>query len=305
MQDSMYGYMKPGLVHFKAFPELMQSHATYVETLRTICEDDFWTAVEIGPCKDTRDRDIARKMLAVSHLTVAYATQPTAFPMKLNPHAFDPAERKRVLHIIKKCVDEAYEFGASFFRISSGKDPGDEKRPEAKKYFIDFLYEICRYTKQHGDMVVTLKIFDRDIEKEFLIGHFADAAEVARPVADEFDNFGLLSDLSHFPLLKEKPEKAIPLVKDFFLHFHIGNCVVEDRKHFLYGDLQPRFGVPGGSLDTKDVCHYFKVLLKHGLLNKDNPPIVSAEVRPLLAEETSALIIANTKRVIREAWAHA
>jgi hypothetical protein len=47
------------------------------------------------------------------------------------------------------------------------------------------------------------------------------------------------------------------------------------------------------------------VLLKHGLLNKQNPPVVSAEVRPLLAEETSELVIANTKRVIREAWAHA
>jgi sugar phosphate isomerase/epimerase len=305
MQDSMYGYMKPGLVHFKAFPELMQSHARYVETLRIICEDDFWTAVEIGPCKDTRDRDIARKMLEVSHLTVAYATQPTAFPMKLNPHDFDPAERKRVLNIIKHCVDEAYEFGAQFLRISSGKDPGDEKRKDAKRHFIDFMNEICRYTKANGDMMVTLKIFDRDIDKQFLIGHFADAAEVARPVATEFDNFGLLSDLSHFPLLNETPEEAIPLVKDFFLHFHIGNCVVKDKKHFLYGDLQPRFGVPGGSLDTKDVANYFKVLLQHGLLNKDNPPLVSAEVRPLLAEETSTLIIANTKRVIRQAWAQA
>jgi sugar phosphate isomerase/epimerase len=305
MQESMYGYMKPGLVHFKAFPELMQSHARYVETLRIICEDDFWTAVEIGPCRDTRDRDIARKMLEVSHLTVAYATQPTAFPMKLNPHDFDAAERKRVLNIIKHCVDEAYEFGAQYFRISSGKDPGDAKRPDAKRHFVDFMHEICRYTKDNGDMVVTLKIFDRDIDKCFLVGHFADAAEVARPVAAEWDNFGLLSDMSHFPLLNETPEEAIPLIKDYFLHFHIGNCVVKDKKHFLYGDLQPRFGVPGGSMDTKDVAHYFRVLLEHGLLKKDNPPLVSAEVRPLLAEETSALVIANTKRVIREAWAQA
>lgn len=305
MQDSIYGYMKLGLVHFKAYPELMQSHATYVDTLRRIAEDDFWTAVEVGPCKDKRDRHIASRILEVSHMTVGYATQPTAFPMKLNPHAFDPAERQRVLGIIKGCVDEAYELGAQFFRISSGKDPGDEKRHDAKRYFIDFMSEICRYVQENGDMVVTLKIFDRDIDKKFLIGHFADAAEVARPIADEFNNFGVLSDLSHFPLLKETPEEAIPLVKDFFMHFHIGNCVVDDKKHFLYGDLQPRFGVPGGSLDTADVSNYFKVLLKHGLLNKQNPPVVSAEVRPLLAEETSELVIANTKRVIREAWAHA
>jgi len=73
----------------------------------------------------------------------------------------------------------------------------------------------------------------------------------------------------------------------------------------LYGDLQPRFGVPGGCINTADVRDYFKVLLEHGLLNPEDPPVVSAEVRPLLAEETSALVIANAKRVYREAWAQA
>ena len=100
MQDSMYAYMKPGLVHFKAYPQVMQGR-DYVATLEKICEDDFWTAVELGPVKDTRERDKARKMLEVSHLTVCYATQPTILPMKLNPHHFDAAERGRVLRIIK------------------------------------------------------------------------------------------------------------------------------------------------------------------------------------------------------------
>ena len=88
------------------------------------------------------------------------------------------------------------------------------------------------------------------------------------------------------------------------MHFHIGNCVVE-KQHFLYGDLQRRFGVPGDSIDTPQVRDYFRTLLKHGLLNTDNPPVLSTEVRPLLAEETSALVIANAKRVIRQAWAQA
>jgi hypothetical protein len=63
----------------------------------------------------------------------------------------------------------------------------DEKRPEAKRHFVDFMYEVCRYAKHHGDIVVTLKIFDRDVDRHFLIGHFADAAEVAWPVAAECD----------------------------------------------------------------------------------------------------------------------
>jgi hypothetical protein len=53
------------------------------------------------------------------------------------------------------------------------------------------------------------------------------------------------------------------------------------------------------------VRDYFRLLLDRGLLNKENPPVLSTEVRPLLAEETSGLVIANAKRVIREAWAQA
>lgn len=305
MKESLYAYMKPGLVHFKAYPQVMEGRSReYVETLEKVCEDDFWTAIEVGPVKDTQQRDIARKMLEVAHMTVAYATQPTILGQKLNPHHFDAGERARVLRIVKNCVDEAYQLGASFFRVMSGKDPGEQKRPEAMKLFEDFLHQVCDYVKSQGDMKVTLKVFDRDIDKCALIGTFADTRTVAKPVADSHANFGVLADLSHFPLLREDPKEAIAKVKDMFMHFHIGNCVVE-KGHFLYGDLQPRFGVPGGSIDTPQVRDYFRVLLGYGLLNTENPPVVSTEVRPLLAEETSALVIANAKRVIREAWAQA
>ena len=71
-----------------------------------------------------------------------------------------------------------------------------------------------------------MKVFDYDIDKCFLIGHFKDAADVAAEVHKEFKNFGVLADLSHFPLLRETPEESLPLVKRFPMHFHIGNCLV-------------------------------------------------------------------------------
>ena len=204
---------------------------------------------------------------------------------------------------MKSGIEEAYQLGASCVRVLSGKDPGDEKREDAKKIFTDTLRELCEYTRELGDIQLYLKIFDRDIDKKSLIGHFRDAADVAEKVYKDFKNFGILSDLSHFPLLKEKPEEAIPLVMKYPMHFHIGNCVMRDRKHFLYGDLQPRFGIPEGELDTPDVRDYFKLLLELKLLNPENKPVMSVEVRPLLAEEYSEIIIANAKRVIKEAWA--
>jgi sugar phosphate isomerase/epimerase len=300
---SLYRHMRLGIVHFKAFPEVEFGQGSMLETLKKIAEDDFFTAVEIGPSRDVRIRNQVRQLLEVSHLTVCYATQPTILGGKLNPNALDPAERRRALRALKNCVDEAYDVGASWVRLLSGKDHGDAKRDEAKKVFKETLREVLDYAKQEGDMRFTLKIFDRDVDKCSLIGHFTDAAEIARELCPEYPNFGLLADLSHFPLLRERPEDAIPLVKQFPLHFHLGNCVMRDRRHPAYGDLQPRFGIPGGEVDVPEVRNYFRLLLDHGLLNPEDPPVVSAEVRPLLAEEYSEIIIANAKRVIRQAWA--
>jgi sugar phosphate isomerase/epimerase len=300
---SIYKYMYLGIVHFKAFPQCVGGQGPILETLRKIAEDDFWTAVEVGWMKDVKVRHEASKLLEVSHLKVCYATQPRILGQKLNPSAFDATVRAKAIDNVKRGIDEAYQLGASSVRVLSGKDPGEEKREEAKRIFIDTLKEWCEYAQQQGDIKIYMKIFDRDIDKAALIGHFKDAADVAKEVYKEYKNFGVLSDLSHFPLLRESPAEAIPLVMKYPMHFHIGNCVVADKKHFLYGDLQPRFGVAGGELDTPDVRDYFRLLLENNLLNPDDKPVVSAEVRPLLAEESSELILANAKRVIKEAWA--
>jgi sugar phosphate isomerase/epimerase len=152
-------------------------------------------------------------------------------------------------------------------------------------------------------MGIYMKVFDKDIDKCFLIGDFQDAADVAAEVHKEFKNFGVLADLSHFALLRTTPEEAIPLVKKYPMHFHFGSAAFRDKRHPGYGDLQPRFGMPGGEVDTPQVRDYFRLLLDLKLLNPENRPVLSAEVRPLLAEETSEVVIANTKRVIKEAWA--
>src|SRR5574337_153437 len=292
---SLYAHMKLGIVHFKAFPEMEFGQGSILDTLKKIAEDDFFTAVEIGPARDIRIRNQVRNLLEVSHLTVCYATQPTVLGGKLNPNSLDPAERRRAVSALKNCIDEAYDVGASWARLLSGKDPGDAKRDEAKKVFKESLREVLDYAKQEGEMRFTLKIFDRHVDKCSLIGHFADAAEIARELCPEYPNFGLLADLSHFPLLGERPEDAIPLIKQFPLHFHLGNCVMRDRRHPAHGDLQPRFGIPGGEVDVPEVRSYFRLLLDHGLLNPQDPPVVSVEVRPLLAEEYPEIIIANAR----------
>jgi sugar phosphate isomerase/epimerase len=302
MTISMYQKMRVGVVHFKAFPGLESGEGPLAATLEKICADDFWTAVEVGWMKDYRERNTCRMLLDQAHLSVAYATQPRILGNKLNLNAFDANERGRAISAVKNCVDEAYDLGAEVVRIISGKDPGDAKRAEAKKLLIDSIHQILEYAKEEGSMNFTLKIFDRDIDKMNLIGHFSDAVDIANAIAPSNPNFGLLADLSHFPLLNEKADEAIPLIKDYLWSAHLGNCVFRDRKHPAYGDIQPRFGVPGGEIDTEEVTAFFDILEDNGFFRQAKRPIVSAEVRPVLAGETSDIILANAKRVIRDAW---
>jgi len=43
-------------------------------------------------------------------------------------------------------------------------------------------------------------------------------------------------------------------------------------------------GIIGGENDVKELTEFLKVLLDIGLLNYQNPPIVSFEVKPLVGE---------------------
>lgn len=306
MERNIYSYLEPGLVSFKAFPKTMRGKGPIVESIREIALDDFFTAVDIGRIDDLKDQDEIRKILRVSHLEVAYGTQPTVFPMKLNLNSFDASERKYAIHKIKDCIEEAKFLGARWLRIPAGKDPGPEKRENAKRLLVKSLKKICAYAKERADITVTLKIFDRKVDKESLIGYFDDAKDVADEVANDHDNFGLLVDLSHFPLLEgESPRKSIPKIQEHLVALHIGNAVVQDKDSPVYGDLQPRFGIEGGENDVDELIEFFRVLLEIDFLNpqRDPKPLMCAEVRPVLAEEGSQLVIANTKRVIKKAWA--
>ena len=148
--SSIYRFMKLGIVHFKAFPECVRGEGPYIETLKKIVEDDFWTAVEVGMVSDVKVRNEARKLLEVSHLEVCYATQPKVLSNKLNLNALDKGERAKAVSSVKSAVDEAYDLGASWVRLISGKDPGEEKREEAKAILIDSISEIIEYANEQG-----------------------------------------------------------------------------------------------------------------------------------------------------------
>jgi len=123
MQDSMYKFMKVGLIHFMAYPQVMKGEGPIIETLQKIAEDDFFTAVEVSWIRDAKIRQKAKKLLEVSHLTVAYGAQTLLLVKKLNLNSFNEAERQEAVNEVKAGVNEAYEIGAKSFAFLSGTDP--------------------------------------------------------------------------------------------------------------------------------------------------------------------------------------
>lgn len=108
-----------------------------MDSLAKLCEDTFFSAIEVGWIKDPRVRDQARQILEQSHVEVCYATQPAMFSQKLSLNAFDPEARRRAVNQVKNCLREAEQLGARWVRLTAGKDPGPERHAEAKKLLVD------------------------------------------------------------------------------------------------------------------------------------------------------------------------
>ena len=294
--------MKVGIIHFMIYPETMKGEGPILETLQKICQDDFFSAIEISWMKDPEIRKKARAMLEQSGLTVAYGAQPTLLVNKFNVNSLDTTERKKVVDFLKERISEAEELGAKAVAILSGADPGPEKREDAKKALVASLVELSNFANTKN-LKFVLETFDRDIDKKCLMGPSDEAALIAREVRNECKNFGLMVDLSHMPLLHETPKQSLSAVKDYLVHVHMGNAIMRDKTAVGYGDQHPRFGISTGENGVDQLTDFLKCLLKVGYIGKktDSLPIVSFEVKPLPGENPEVLI-ANSKRALRDAW---
>ncbi len=300
MNDSLRSYMRVGLIHFMAYPSVMKGEGPIEETFRKIAVDDYFEAVEITWIKDPEVRKRVRKMIDTSHIDVAYGAQPRLLTTGMNINDLDEAARRKAVASLKEGIDEACEMGAKGFAFLSGKYDAD-RQEAAYRALVASTRELCAYAKSKGGIKVALEVFDFDVDKKSLIGPVALAKRYAEEIRAEYDNFGLMVDLSHIPLLHETAAESLIPIKDYIIHAHMGNCVVKDPSLPAYGDAHPRFGFPGGENDVDELVDYLQVLKRIGFLNKENRPIVSFEVKPV-GDEDPDLVVANAKRVLNLAW---
>lgn len=301
MDKPLNHFIKPGLVHFMAYPVLL-GEGPVLETLGAILDDHFFDVVEITWIKDPEVRAQARQMLETSGIEVKYGAQPRLLSQKLDLNHLEDAERLEAVQEVKAAVDDAVDMGIHDIGILSGKYAGEEKKGKSMDQLERSLDEICAYAASKSAHIV-LEVFDQKIDKACLIGPAADAKEIAARVTAKHNNFGLMVDLSHIPLLHESPAEALQPVKEYVRHIHIGNCYMKDKDNAAYGDLHPRFGYPGGENDVPEIVEFLRELFEIGYLKKDGSSraIVSFEVKPV-GSEAPGLVVANTKRKLEAAW---
>lgn len=167
MNDSMYKYMKVGLIHFMAYPSTMKGEGPIVETVKKIVLDDYFNAIELTTIKNKEDRLKVKKMLETSHMTVAYGGQPRLLTTGLNINDINEEGRQKALANLKEGIDEAYEIGASGFGFSNGKYE-EYNKEEAFNALVKSTKEICAYARSKGKMKVALEVFDYDVDKKKL-----------------------------------------------------------------------------------------------------------------------------------------
>jgi sugar phosphate isomerase/epimerase len=307
MVESWYRYMNVGTLHFMSFPEVGKGEGPVTETLERILQDDFFTAVEITHIKDDNVRERVKDMLETSHVVSSYVTHPMLLSNKLDINSPIEAERKKAVAAVKKGIEEAAYLGAAGVSTLSGPHPGKGLEAEGVQRLLESLEELCDYSRKY-DLPLELETFDFDVDKRCLIGKSDLAAAVAKKIRTKYPDFGLILDLSHIPLQYEPAKNAVRNCAQYTTHLHIGNCVLKEKNHPAYGDQHPRFGVKGGENDVDQLREFFKALFEEGFLKAapaarvGEKPLISFEVKPM-AGESPGLVLANSKRVFRQAWA--
>jgi len=287
-----------GIVHFMAYPQVMKGEGPVAETLFSILEDDYFDAVEVTWVSDPGEARRVAAMLRTSHVRVGYGAQPILLGKGLNLNARETGERAKAVEAVRTCFDQAAEFGAETVAVLSGPWLAGTEYP-TEEALVESLTILGHEAAQKG-LGLTLEVFDDKIDKKCFVGKWPVALRVGQRVRAECQGFGLMHDLSHLPILDEKPETSLPPLRELLVHMHMGNAVVSDPSHDAYGDQHPRFGVEGGANDVLELANFLRVLRDIEYFGGEKRRGLAFEVKPMAGED-SRLVIANAKRTLNAA----
>ena len=300
MKDSIHRYFQIGLVSGMAYAPLLKEGNRWPEIVRRMAADDYFDVVEVNPLPDGEIRAQVAALAAQGHMKLAQNAHGRLMGAGLNPNDPDEEGRKRAEAALLEGVDEAAELGCTAMGMLAGHWT-PETRELCYGQLLKTVTAVCRYAQTKG-IWVELEVFDHDIAKKALLGPAPLAARFAADVRASCPNFGLMADLSHFPMTYETSAQVIPVLRPYLTHFHIGNTVCQDPAAPAYGDEHPRFGFPNGSNDVPQVLDFLRQLKANGFFCPERPYILTFEIKPW-ADEDMDVVRAISEWTLNRAWA--
>ncbi len=299
MKDPIQKYFRIGLVSGMAYaPQLKE--LGWVEIARRIAVDDYFDVIEVNPLPDDEVREAVCAIAEMGHMRLCQNAHGRLLATGLNPNDVDEARRLQAEKTLMDGVDEAAALGIDTMGMLAGYWT-PETRETCFRQLKKTVVQVCRYA-QTKNIFVELEVFDFDIAKKALLGPAPLAARFAAEVRSEVNNFGLMADLSHFPMTYETPDRVIPVLRPYITHLHIGNTVICDPAAVAYGDEHPRFGFPKSENDVPQVLEFLRIARREGLFDAQNPLTLTFEIKPWMGERAE-IVIANAKRTLNRAWA--
>jgi hypothetical protein len=235
---------------------------------------DVWIPTD-GP---VREREIAAIRASDKQIVYNIGTRKGKSPA--HPATLDPDKRKYSIEFYKRELESAIAVRAIKVVTNSGPDV-PENRKAAFEALVDFYVEICQFVSAQSDMVILVEPTDRETDKRKFIGPSVEAVKLAKRLHQAgCGNFASMVDMCHLPLMGESIDWALHSTQGYIGHIHLGNCILKDPNHPLFGDKHVPLGIPGGEYDVEDVADLLTIGLQIGYFNQRNRGTVSLEMRP-------------------------
>lgn len=299
MKNDIREYARIGFAHHMLYPQCMIDPDYHVQTLEAFLKRDDFEALDCCiPYGEERRRRLigqvsrcGKDVFYAAHLYL-YGT------LTLGSPSLQVQEISKLF--FEEQIELAAAVGAGGITFGSGAAPDKSERKGALAAFEDFCGWFCRALRPHG-MAALLEPFDWATAKKYLYGPSEECVAFIRSFEPEIDNFAILLDFAHVPLMQESFEHVVKTTAPYLERVHLGNCVMKDADHPLFGDQHPPMGIEGGEIDVPELAEILRCLLAVGYLNTEDRKGLVFEVKPF-PDRTSEETATDQVERLRAAW---
>ncbi|NWG12038.1 MAG: sugar phosphate isomerase/epimerase, partial [Acidobacteria bacterium] len=165
----------------------------------------------------------------------------------------------------------------------------------------EYITELDSYMKGKSRMSFLIELMDRDVDKRSLCGPTTEVVDFVDRARERVPDLGVVLDVNHLVLMGEPFRDAFFRCREYLRHVHLGNCILKDRSHPLWGGKHPPIGIAGGEIDVPQLTNLFRLLLEIGYLDRGRRGTLSLEIVPFPGLSPEETIEDNLSR-LHQAW---